>query len=139
MSVLLGEVAVAAPLAIYDGDQPTYEVNGLTVALHSGFAGSRALEAVKLAIEADRTPPPLVRHRGEEWVHVLRGVLRLEFDGALHLLSSGQSAHFDADRPHRLGAHGGAAEALLVASEVPSDLRRAHQYMPPESSSDSAK
>jgi Cupin domain len=126
MSVLLGEVAVAAPLAIYGDDQPSHEVNGLTISPRSGFAGSRALEAVRIAIEVDRSPPGLVRHRGEEWVHVLAGVLRLEYDGASHLLGSGHSAHFDADRPHRLGAHGTATHVLLVACQIPNDVSRAH-------------
>lgn len=126
ISVLLGETGGETPLSIFGGDQPGYRVNGLTIAPHSGFAGSRALEALMIAIETDRAPPPLVRHRGEEWAHVLSGVLRLEYDGGSHLVSAGQSAHFDADRPHRLGADGGAVVALLVATDTPTDLRRAH-------------
>ncbi len=90
--------------------------------------GSHAIEAMRIIIEADRIAPPFARHRGEEWVHVLSGVLRLEYDAASHVLNPGQSAHFDADRPHRLGAHGRAAEVLLVAADTPSDIRRAHQY-----------
>jgi len=59
---------------------------------------------------------------------VLFGVLRLECDAASHVLNPGQSAHFDSDRPHRLGAQGRVAEVLLVAADTPSDMRRAHQY-----------
>jgi quercetin dioxygenase-like cupin family protein len=59
---------------------------------------------------------------------VLAGVLLLEYDGASHLLDPGQSAHFDADRPHRLGAHGRVVEVLLVAADTVSDVRHAHQY-----------
>ena len=39
----------------------------------------------------------------------MRGRLRLEFDGEVHLLDPGSTAHFDANRPHRLGAEGGPA------------------------------
>jgi len=128
MSFLLGETGDTRPLSISGEDQPVHVVNGLTVSACSGFVGSRALEAMKIHIEADRTPPPFARHHGEEWVYVLSGGLRLEYDGESHLLAVGQSAHFDAARPHRLGAPERSAEVLLVAAEVPNDLRRAHQY-----------
>lgn len=133
MSVLLGEGAGATPFAIYRDDQPTHVVNGLTIAPHSGYAGSRSLEALKIAIEVDRVLPPFARHRGEEWVYVLSGVLRIEYDGEVHLLAPGQSAHFDADRSHRLGAHGEVTEVLLVVAETLNDLRQAHQYIEPAS------
>jgi transcriptional regulator with XRE-family HTH domain len=135
VSVLLGESNDARPLSIWRDDQPPHLINGLAITAYSGFAGSRALEAVKIVIEPNRAPLPFARHRGEEWVYVLSGVLRLEYDAESHLLDAGQSAHFDADRPHRLGAPGGMAEVLLVAAEVPNDLRRAHQYTEPGSSS----
>jgi mannose-6-phosphate isomerase-like protein (cupin superfamily) len=133
MSMLLGEGADTTPLAIYRDDQPTHDVNGLAIAPRSGYAGSRSLEALKIAIEVDRDKPPFARHRGEEWVFVLSGVLRLEYDTAMHLLTPGQSAHFDADRPHRLGAEGGPTEVLLVVAETLNDLRQAHQYSEPGS------
>jgi transcriptional regulator with XRE-family HTH domain len=135
MSILLGEGRGATPLAIHGPDQAAHAVNGLTITPYSGFAGSRGLEAVRITIDVDRAPPPLARHRGEEWVYVLSGVLRLEYGAESHLLSPGQSAHFDADQPHRLGAHRDATEMLLVAAETPHDLRRAHQYTDPASSS----
>jgi len=135
MSVLLGEASASRPLVICGDDQPPHVANGLTITACSGFAGSRGLEAMKIGIEAERTPPLFARHRGEEWVYVLSGILRLEYDAESHLLTAGQSAHFDADRPHRLGAQAGTAEVLLVAAEVSNDLRRAHQYTDARSSS----
>jgi transcriptional regulator with XRE-family HTH domain len=127
MSVLLGENLEGTPLSTYGDDQPAHTVNGLTITTCSGFPGSRALEAVRIGIDPDRTPPPFARHRGEEWVYVLSGVLRFEYDDGVQILEAGKSAHFDADRPHRLGAHGTFTEVLLVAAEVPTDPRRRHQ------------
>lgn len=126
MSSLLGEDGDGTPLSIHTDDQPPHAVSGLTVTTRSGFAGSRILEALHIRLEPDRPPPPQARHRGEEWVHVVTGALRFEYDGQAHLLGAGQSAHFDADRPHRLGAEGTVTEVLLVAAAVPTDLRRAH-------------
>jgi hypothetical protein len=41
----------------------------------------------------------------------------------VHLLEAGATAHFDANRPHRLGAQGGPAEVLVVAADAPNDFR----------------
>ena len=60
-------------------------------------------------------------------MHVLSGALRLEYDGDTHVLHPGQSAHFDADRPHRLGAEGLVAEVLLVSADISTDIRRVHR------------
>jgi len=127
-SVLLGEGedGDGRRIALYGDDHPAHAVNGLTIVTCSGFAGSRGLEAVRICIEPDRQPPAFARHRGEEWVYVLDGILHLEYDGASHFLNAGQSAHFDADRPHRLGAHEGVTHALLVGADVSTNIRREH-------------
>ena len=49
--------------------------------------------------------------------------LRLEFDGQVHLLEAGSTAHFDANRPHRLGTDQGTVEVLVVAADPPNDFR----------------
>ena len=54
---------------------------------------------------------------------MVSGRLRLEFDGEVHLLEPGATAHFDANRPHRLGAEVDATEVLVVAADAPYDLR----------------
>lgn len=119
MSALLGEDGDASTLATYGDEHPVHAVNGLTVTTYSGFPGSRALEAVRIAISTGRPPPPFARHAGEEWIYVLSGELRLEYDGAIHVIATGHAAHFDADRPHRLGARTAGTEVLLVAAEGP--------------------
>lgn len=41
------------------------------------------------------------RHPGEEFVHVLQGVLELELEGSgPRILRTGDSAYYDAERPH---------------------------------------
>ena len=115
---LLGEGQEGPAIAVYSGGEPTHEAAGLTVANCGGFPGSATIEALHITIEPDRSPAPS-RHRGEEWVYVLSGCLRLEFDGEVHLLEPGSSAHFDAERPHRLGAVGVTTEVLVVAADAP--------------------
>jgi quercetin dioxygenase-like cupin family protein len=56
-------------------------------------------------------------HHGEEFLYVLKGPLELEYDGVLHELTTGTTAHFDARRPHRMSAASIAAEVLLVCAE----------------------
>ena len=123
MSTLLGERRGAPAIATYPWGTPTHESNGLTIAPCSGFPGSTTLEALQITVSPDREPPEPARHRGEEWIFVVAGRLRLEFDGQVHLLEAGATAHFDANRPHRLGAEGGPAEVLVVAADAPNDFR----------------
>ena len=110
-------------MAAYPPERVTHEANGLTIAPCSGFPGSSTLEALQIHISADRAPSEPARHRGEEWLYVVAGRLRLEFDDQVHLLDRGATAHFDANRPHRLGAEGGPAEVLIVAADAPNDFR----------------
>jgi DNA-binding XRE family transcriptional regulator len=104
MSTLLGERRGAPAVATYRPGASSHEANGLTITPCSGFPGSTTLEALQIRINPDRVPPEPARHRGEEWIYVVAGRLRLEFDGQVHLLEAGSTAHFDANRPHRLGA-----------------------------------
>jgi uncharacterized cupin superfamily protein len=72
---------------------------------------------LRTTVQPDRPFSAPARHRGEEWLYVLHGILRLEYDGAIHHLGPGVAAHFDADRPHRLGTEAGPVEVLLVAAK----------------------
>jgi quercetin dioxygenase-like cupin family protein/DNA-binding XRE family transcriptional regulator len=123
MSTLLGERRGDPAIATYPPGTPARESNGLTIAPCSGFPGSSTLEALQITISPDRVPPEPARHRGEEWIYVIRGSLRLEFDDQVHRLEPGSTAHFDANRPHRLGAEGGDTEVLVVAADAPNDFR----------------
>ena len=54
---------------------------------------------------------------------MVRGQLRLEFDGQVHFLDAGSTVHFDANRPHRLGTAQGTVEVVVVAADAPNDFR----------------
>jgi transcriptional regulator with XRE-family HTH domain len=123
ISTLLGERRGAPAIATYPAGAPGHEANGLTIAPCSGFPGSTTLQALQITISPDREPPEPAQHRGEEWIYVVAGRLRLEFDGQTQLLERGTTAHFDASRPHRLGADGGTTEVLVVAADGPNDFR----------------
>lgn len=123
MSTLLGERRGAPSIAAYPPERVSREANGLTIAPCSGFPGSSTLEALQIRISADRTPPEPARHRGEEWIYVVKGQLRLDYDGQSHLLEAGSTVHFDANRPHRLGTAHDTVEVIVVAADAPNDFR----------------
>jgi transcriptional regulator with XRE-family HTH domain len=122
VSTLLGEDAERAPLATFAPDAPRHTAAGLEIASSSGFPDSRALEAMRVHVPADREPPVAARHRGEEWIYVLRGTLELEYDGVRYQLRKDMAAHFDAARPHRLSAGRTGAELLLVSADYRPEL-----------------
>ena len=126
VGTLLGEDADGAPLATFAPDTLRHTAAGLEIASSSGFPGSQALEVLRVHVPANRQPSVPVRHRGEEWIYVLRGTLELEFDGALHELGTEMAAHFDATRPHRLSAGRGDAELLVVSADAHPDLTAIH-------------
>src|ERR1700722_9516215 len=86
MSTLLGERRGTPAIAVSPPERVIHEANGLTLAPCSGFPGSATLEALQISINADRAPSEPARHRGEEWIYVVKGELRLEVDGAGPLL-----------------------------------------------------
>jgi len=122
-STLLGERRGDPAISIYTGQEPAHEANGLSIAACSGYPGSTTLESLRITISPDRVAPAPARHRGEEWIYVVSGTLRLEFDSQVHQLESGATAHFDANRPHRLAAEGAVCEVLVVAADSPNDFR----------------
>jgi transcriptional regulator with XRE-family HTH domain len=122
VSTLLGEDAEGAPLATFTPDAPRHTAAGLEIASTSGFPDSRALEVLRVHVPAHRPTTAPVRHRGEEWIYVLRGTLELEFDSMPYELPKDMAAHFDAAHPHRLSAGRGGAELLLVSADSHSDL-----------------
>jgi quercetin dioxygenase-like cupin family protein len=84
------------------------------------------IDALRVTVPVDRQAPAPARHPGEEWIYVLRGTLRLEYDGEVHFLEPGTAAHFNAELPHRLGAEKSTAEVLLVAAKPFRNLHQIH-------------
>ena len=126
VSALLGEQGSEATLTISTDGGARRQSKGLSIASCSGYPGSSALEALRITVDPDRPATAPVRHRGEEWLYVVQGILRLEYDGEIHHLGPGVTAHFDAERPHRLGAEGAAVEVLLVAAKDARNVQNIH-------------
>jgi transcriptional regulator with XRE-family HTH domain len=126
VGALFGETQGATPLGISLPDETRRESNGLTIATCSGYAGSSVLDALRITVTPERPVPTPARHPGEEWLYVLSGRLRLEYDGELHFLSEGTAAHFNAEMPHRLGAEGASVDVLLVAAKPVRNLHKIH-------------
>ena len=126
VGALFGEDVAGTPLATFTPDAPRHTAAGLEIASSSGFPDSRALEVLRVHVPANRQPSAPVRHRGEEWIYVLRGRVELEFDGMLYELGKDMAAHFDATREHRLFAGHASAELLLVSADYRPDLTAIH-------------
>jgi len=126
VGALFGETQGATPLGISAPDHPRRESNGLTIAPCSGYPGSSVIDALRVTITPDRPVPAPARHPGEEWIYVLSGTLRLEYDDEVHSLEEGTAAHFNAEVPHRLGAEKRSAEVLLVAARPARNLHSIH-------------
>jgi transcriptional regulator with XRE-family HTH domain len=124
ISSLLGEESDGRSLATFTPNAPRHSAGGLEIAACSGYVDSRAIEALRVTVSPRRPPSPPVQHGGEEFLYVLRGTLVLEYDGAVYELSTDMSAHFDANRPHRLSTRRSAAEVLLVSAEDHINLSR---------------
>lgn len=63
------------------------------------------------------------RHAGEEFVHVLRGRLILELEGAEpRVLQAGDSAHYSAERPHLFRNASDTAPLRLICIDTPPSL-----------------
>jgi transcriptional regulator with XRE-family HTH domain len=127
VSTLFGEDAVSAPLSLYPPDTARHDAGGLEIASCSGYLNSQVLEALRITVTPGRPAAPPTRHGGEEWLYVLSGTLELEYDGQSHRIAPGTSAHFDANRPHRMTAAGEAAEVLLVSGEKNTNLTTVHR------------
>jgi transcriptional regulator with XRE-family HTH domain len=117
VGALFGESQGGPPLHISLKDEPRRTSNGLSIAACSGFTGSSVIDALRVTVSPDRPVPPPTTHQGEEWLFVVSGTLRLEYDGAVHRLGPGTTAHFNAELPHRLGTLGKSVEVLLVAAK----------------------
>lgn len=70
---------------------------------------------MRLVIPAGEQPV-LATHPGHDFVHVLRGRVRLHLGADRHDLVPGESVHFDTDRPHGIVGLDGTAEVLVRTS-----------------------
>jgi transcriptional regulator with XRE-family HTH domain len=126
LSSLFGENQGSVPVAFSHPGDVRRESNGLLIASCSGFLGSNVIDALRVTVSPDRPDPALVRHHGEEWLYILDGTLRLEYDGDIHQLEVGTTAHFNAELPHRLTTVDRPAEVLLVAAKHSRNIHLIH-------------
>ncbi|MEV7414574.1 XRE family transcriptional regulator [Streptomyces sp. NPDC089919] len=122
VSELLGESAAAPDPIVRGGGTGAREADGWTY-WQAGGSG-RGMQALRVHVPYGRSQGELVRvHPGEEWLHVLKGRLRLHLGEAEHLLEEGDSAHFDSLTPHRIAAaRPGGTELLFVHTLLQSAL-----------------
>ena len=94
--------------------------NGLLYSKLSNGHMAFNLRPLRIVVPAERAGDTLYQHEGEQWLYVLSGRLRLEVSDEDLVLGPGDTAHFDADTPHKLSALDGQdAEIILVACAVP--------------------
>ncbi|KFG72528.1 XRE family transcriptional regulator [Streptomyces mutabilis] len=102
VSELLGETTADRDAVVRaDAMEPTF-AGGWTY-WQAGGAG-RGMQALRVHVPHGSQGDIVRVHPGEEWIHVLRGRLRLRLGDAVHRLGPGDSAHFDSLTPHRIAA-----------------------------------
>ena len=93
------------------GRDPAWEFECLDFA-----ATERKLNAYWVKFHAPARARPHA-HDGAEFLHVLKGTLRLELAGDEHELEEGDSIYFDSSQPHSYARTGAAAcEALVITT-----------------------
>ncbi|WP_333773234.1 helix-turn-helix domain-containing protein [Streptomyces sp. IBSBF 3136] len=113
VSELLGETVAERDSIVRAADMEPTHAGGWTY--FQAGSSRRGMQALRVRVPYG-TQGDIVRvHPGEEWLHVLKGRLRLRLGDTAHLLAPGDSAHFDSLTPHRLAAedHDG-VELLFV-------------------------
>ncbi|MEU5251322.1 helix-turn-helix domain-containing protein [Streptomyces longwoodensis] len=99
---LLGESVTDRDAVVRAGDMEPTRAGGWTY-WQAGAAG-RGMQALRVHVPYGSQGDIVRVHPGEEWLHVLRGRLRLRLGDSSHLLGPGDGAHFDSLTPHRLAA-----------------------------------
>jgi transcriptional regulator with XRE-family HTH domain len=109
----------SSPIVIQSSRAGIQRSNGLRYRAVSGAGAMVNLSAVHVTVPRRRRQTGLARHEGEELLYVLSGSLNLVFEHELHTLQPGDSAHFDAQVPHRLAASGDSDVEVLVVACAP--------------------
>ncbi len=109
-------------------DSPVQRGNGLFYANLSKGSWTFNLQPLRVVVPAEREGRELYQHEGEQWLYVLSGRLGLKIGKEEEVvLEPGDTAHFDAETPHRFTALDGRdAEVILVACAVPYLLLRSY-------------
>ncbi|WP_416985663.1 helix-turn-helix domain-containing protein [Streptomyces sp. T028] len=102
VSDLLGETVADRDAVVRADELEPTRAGGWTY--RQAGASGRGMQALRVHVPHGSQGDIVRVHPGEEWLHVLRGRLRLRLGDTAHLLGPGDSAHFDSLTPHRLAA-----------------------------------
>ncbi|MEU3853670.1 XRE family transcriptional regulator [Streptomyces sp. NPDC029554] len=102
VSELLGETVAGRDAVVRAADMEPTAAGGWTY-WQAGASG-RGMQALRVHVPYGSQGDIVRVHPGEEWLHVLRGRLRLRLGDTTHRLAAGDSAHFDSLTPHRIAA-----------------------------------
>ncbi|MFE9764162.1 helix-turn-helix domain-containing protein [Streptomyces sp. NPDC005808] len=102
VSGLLGETVPGRDAVVHAADMEPTAAGGWTY-WQAGGSG-RGMQALRVHVPYGSQGDIVRVHPGEEWLHVLRGRLRLRLGDSAHVLAPGDSAHFDSLTPHRIAA-----------------------------------
>jgi len=91
-----------------DGQQDVYAYIGLAPQVQG-----RKMEPLIVQL-TDQSEREISRHQGEEFIFVLSGVVLLEIDEQRYELEPGDSAYYQSNIPHWLGAQKGEGTILAV-------------------------
>ncbi len=67
------------------------------------------------------TPEPL-KHTGEEFIHILKGVVEIHIGSERHLLKEGDSIHFKSHEPHTIKNIGDGPSRIVWVASPPFSL-----------------
>ncbi|WP_031481093.1 helix-turn-helix domain-containing protein [Streptomyces bicolor] len=102
VSELLGETVADRDAIVRAVDMEPTAAGGWTY-WQAGAPG-RGMQALRVHVPYGSQGDIVRVHPGEEWLHVLKGRLRLTLGDTAHRLEPGDSAHFDSLTPHRIAA-----------------------------------
>ncbi|MET8163912.1 XRE family transcriptional regulator [Streptomyces sp. NPDC005329] len=111
VSQLLGETSADRDAVVRAADMEPTRAGGWTY-WQAGGSG-RGMQALRVEVPYGSQGDVVRVHPGEEWLHVLRGRLRLRLGDTTELLGPGDSAHFDSLTPHRIAAQDADGVELL--------------------------
>ncbi|MEV5902450.1 XRE family transcriptional regulator [Streptomyces sp. NBC_00015] len=111
VSELLGETSADRDAVVRAAAMEPTRAGGWTY-WQAGASG-RGMQALRVHVPHGSQGDVVRVHPGEEWLHVLRGRLRLRLGDTTELLGPGDSAHFDSLTPHRLAAQDADGVELL--------------------------
>ncbi|MFV0132557.1 helix-turn-helix domain-containing protein [Streptomyces sp. HMX87] len=102
VSELLGETVADRDAVVRAADMEPTRAGGWTY--WPAGAPGRGMQALRVHVPFGSQGDIVRVHPGEEWLHVLRGRLRLRLGDTVHRLAPGDSAHFDSLTPHWIAA-----------------------------------